>query len=172
MSNFSLNLHQMYSLPSRYRRFLPGTAILAALTFVMVMPAFAGLGEDVRSVQADQAHMNATLRTTQAQAYTIHELEAPTGAVVREYVSPESGKVFAVAWQGPWPPNMRQILASYFGQFQQAAKAQTTARAGRHPLVIDLPGLVVESGGHMRSYSGRAYIPGMLPQGVTAEAIR
>ena len=85
--------------------------ILLATMLVTVSPAFAALGEPASSVQADQAHMQGTLRTTQAQAYTIHEIRAATGTNVREYVS-SSGRVFAVAWQGPWPPDMRQILGS------------------------------------------------------------
>jgi len=91
---------------------------------VTVSPAFAALGEPASSVQADQAHMQGTLRTTQTQAYTIHEIRAATGTIVREYVS-SSGRVFAVAWQGPWPPDMRQILGSYFEQYQQAVQAET-----------------------------------------------
>lgn len=115
--------------------------------------------------------MQGALRTTQGQAYTLHEIQAPTGTVVREYVS-SSGKVFAVAWKGPWPPDMRQILANYFTQYQQAAQAKVNLHAGRSPLTISQPGFIVQSGGHMRSFSGRAYIPEMLPQGVSAEAIR
>jgi hypothetical protein len=145
--------------------------ILAAVVLTITLPAFAGLGEDVSSVQADQAHVQGTLRTTQTSSYTIHEIKASTGTVVREYVS-TSGKVFAVAWQGPWPPDMRQILASYFGQYLQAAETQANSRAGRRPLVIEQPGLALQSGGHMRSFAGRAYIPEMLPQGIGAEAIR
>jgi Protein of unknown function (DUF2844) len=83
--------------------------ILSATILMGTLPAFAGLGEAASSVRADQAHMQGSLRTTQTQAYTVHEIQAPTGIAVREYVS-TSGKVFAVAWQGPWPPNMRQIL--------------------------------------------------------------
>ncbi len=135
------------------------------------LPAFAGLGEDVSSVQADQAHMQGTLRMTQGQAYTVQEIQGAAGTVVREYVS-SSGKVFAVAWQGPWPPDMRQILASYFEAFQSAARSQVNSRPGRQPLRIEQPGLVVQSGGHMRAFSGRAYLPEMLPQGVSAEAIQ
>ncbi|MGC1645881.1 MAG: DUF2844 domain-containing protein [Candidatus Sulfotelmatobacter sp.] len=145
--------------------------ILLATMLVTVSPAFAALGEPASSVQADQAHMQGTLRTTQAQAYTIHEIRAATGTIVREYVS-SSGRVFAVAWQGPWPPDMRQILGSYFEQYQQAVQAETTPRAGRKPLRIEQPGFVVHAGGHMRSYAGHAYIPDMLPQGVNAEEIR
>jgi len=143
-----------------------GTTIL-----VTTLPAFAGLGEDVISVQADQAHMQGALRTTETQAYTLQEIQGATGTVVREYVSP-AGKVFAVAWQGPFPPDMKQILASYFSQYQQAAQAQASAHKGRRRFMVELPGLVVEAGGHMRSFAGRAYVPDMLPQGVSVEAIR
>ena len=147
-------------------------AILSATMLMFALPSFAGLGEDMSSVQADQAHMQGNLRTTQAQAYTVQEIQAPTGIIVREYVSPTTGKVFGVAWQGPWPPDMRQILGNYFGQYQQALQAQANSHAGRRPLVIQQSGLILQAGGHMRSFAGRAYIPEMLPQGVSAEVIR
>ncbi len=146
-------------------------AILSTILLMIDLPAFAGLGDDISSVQTDQAHMQGSLRTTQAESFTVHEIVAPTGIVVREYVSP-SGKVFAVAWHGPWPPDMRQILSSYFEQYMKAAQAQLNSRAGRRPLMIEQPGLVVQSGGHMRWFAGRAYIPEMLPQDVSAEAVR
>ncbi len=165
----SPHVRRVYSPLSRSMR---QAAIISAAVLMVAMPAFAGLGEDASSVQADQVHMHAGLRTTQAQGYAVHEMQAPTGLTVREYVSPSSGKVFAVGWQGPWPPDMRQILAGYFEQYQQAAQTQANVRPGRHPVMIQLPGLVVQSGGHMRSFAGRAYVPDMLPQGVAAEAIR
>ena len=160
--------HGFAKLRSRLAVF--AVAILAMI--VTALPAFAGLGDDVSSIQADQAHLQASLRTTQTAAYTLHELQAPTGTTVREYVSPATGKVFAVGWQGPWPPDMRQLLSNYFAQFQKAVQAQASARTGRHPVSIQEPGLVVQAGGHMRSFAGRAYIPQMLPQGVSAESIR
>jgi hypothetical protein len=143
-----------------------------AATLTISYPAFAGLGEDLSSVLTDQVHMQGTLRTTATEAYTLHEIQSPTGIVVHEYVSPTSGKVFEVTWQGPWPPDMRQILAGYFAPYQQAAQAQLNSRAGRRPIVIQQPGLVVQSGGHMRSFAGRAYIPDLLPPAVSAEALR
>jgi hypothetical protein len=145
--------------------------ILAAITFVAAVPAFAGLGEDGSSVDADQARMQATRRTTSTTAYTLHEIQAPTGIVVREYVSP-AGKVFGVAWHGPWPPNMRQILANYFAEFQQAAQLQTNTHPGRRPFVIERPELVIHSAGHLRSFGGNAYIPELIPAGVSPEAIQ
>jgi len=67
---------------------------------------------------------------------------------------------------------MRQLLSSYFAQYEQALQASSPGPAGRRPLLIEQPGLVVQSGGHSRSFSGRAYIPQMMPQGVRAEDIR
>ena len=146
-------------------------AVLLSASLLGALPAFAGLGEESTSIDADQAHVQGARRITQAANYTVHEIKAPTGTIVREYVS-ASGQVFGVAWQGPWPPDMRQILANYFETFRQAAEAQTNSHAGRRPLVINHPELVMHSGGHMRSFAGHAYVPAMLPQGVTAETIQ
>ena len=134
-------------------------------------PALAALGGDASSVQADQLHMQGTLRTSAATSYSVHEIQSPAGTVVREYVS-SAGKVFAIAWRGQWPPDMRQLLGNYFDQYAQAAKAQGSVRTGRRPLMIEQPGLVVQMGGHPRSFKGRAYIPDLLPSGVAAEAIQ
>src|ERR1700730_10352262 len=74
-------------------------AILSATMLMINSPAFGGLGEDVSSLQADRVHLPGSLRTTQSEAFAVHEILAPTGIVVREYVS-ASGKVFAVTWHG------------------------------------------------------------------------
>jgi len=139
----------------------------AILLLVLGLPAFAALGGDESSIQADQAQMHASLRTTTTAAYTVHELQAPTGHLVREYLSP-SGTVFGVAWQGPSKPDLKQLLGSHFDELQQA----TPARVRRGPVVIRQPGLVFEMGGHPRAFAGRAYIPELLPAGVQADAIR
>jgi hypothetical protein len=144
---------------------------IALLVATLPFPAFAALGGDVASVQADQARMKGSLIATQTANYTLHEIKDPTGVMVREYVSP-AGSVFAVSWQGPAMPNLQQLLGSYFKAFSTAAQAQRTARRGRGPVYIQQPGLVVESSGHTRTYSGRAYDPAKLPQGVQANEIR
>ena len=161
---------QMFQWHSSYAKCVSWAAILSASLLMIDSPAQAGLGEDASSVQADQAQMLGSLRSTPTQAYAVHEIQGATGTVVREYVS--GGKVFGVAWQGPWPPDMRQILAGYFDRYQRSAQTQVSSRAGRRPLMIEEPGLVVQSGGHMRSFAGRAYVPEMLPPGVSAEAIQ
>jgi hypothetical protein len=142
-----------------------------ALLFVFSHPSFAALGGDFASVQADQAHMKGTIRSSQAQAYTVHEIQSPSHILIREYVSPE-GKVFGVAWNGQFRPDLRQIMGYYFDQYSQAVQAKKAAQHGHAPVSISQPGLFVQMTGHMRAFSGRAYVPNMLPQGVRAEEVR
>lgn len=134
-------------------------------------PVSSSLGGDATSVQADQGKMQASLQTTSKDLYSIHEMHAPNNVIVREYVSP-AGKVFAVAWQGPSRPDLQQVLGAYFEPFSQAVQAQKAHRVGRAPLVVQLPGLVVQMGGHERSFFGKAYVPQMVPSGVHAEEIQ
>ncbi|HET7442280.1 MAG TPA: DUF2844 domain-containing protein [Terriglobales bacterium] len=141
--------------------------VLAVSVLLSSLPALAELGGDEGSVQADAMQMKAQRRIERTQAYVMHEMHTPPGTVVREYVS-SSGKVFAVSWQGPTTPDFRQLLGAYYDQLQNA---QLT-RNERGPLLIHQPGLVFHSGGHMRAFSGRAYIPDMVPAGVALEAIR
>lgn len=139
----------------------------AAFAILLSAPCFAALGGDVNSVLADQAQMKAQRRVTQMSAYSIHEMQTQTGTTVREFVSPE-GKVFGVAWQGQTLPNFQQVLGSYYDQF-----ANNVPRQRKHgPITIRTAGLVVQSGGHMRALTGRAYVPEMMPSGVRAEEIK
>jgi hypothetical protein len=146
--------------------------VIAHVVLASPCPASAALGGDETTVQADQARMKGTLRSAPTKAYTVHEIKAQTDTVVREYVSP-AGKIFAVVWQGPFLPDLRQLLGSHFEQFSQSAQnLKSKHLRGRGPLMIQEPGLVVQTGGHMRAYFGRAYIPELVPQGVPIEEIQ
>lgn len=142
---------------------------MSASFVVLAAQAFAALGGNVSSIQDDQTHIAATRQITQTAAYTVHELRSPAGMVVREYES--SGKVFAIAWQSPSLPDLSQLLGSHFQEFERAAELQ--ARPGGHaPMIVHLPDLVVESGGHMRGFVGRAYLPGNVPANVRSADLR
>ena len=147
-------------------------AMAAGLGIVATaMPAWGSLGGDAASIQADQLHMQGSRTMKAAESYTMHEIQAANGTVVREYLSAE-GKVFAIAWHGPWIPDMHQLLGSYFDQYAQANQAQKGVRMRRGPILINQPGLVVQIGGHPRAFTGRAYVPEMLPSGVDAGNIQ
>jgi len=133
-------------------------------------PALAALGGDLTSVDADRAHLKATsLEVKPSEAYEVHPIQAPGGTIISEYVS-STGRVFAVSWHGPFIPEMQQILGSYFQQYSAALGAKRPY--GRRPLNIQVPGLVVQTGGHMGAYFGRAYLPEMLPSSLKADEIK
>jgi len=152
------------------RRLLGPLGSFITVTFcvaAMTLSAFASLGGDVSSIEADQADMKAQRRVTRMSVYSVHEMQAPSGNVVREYISSD-GRVFAVAWQGQSLPNFQQVLGSYYSQFMSNVPRRRT----HGPVTIQQPGLVVQSGGHMRALTGRAYVPEMVPSGVKVEDIK
>jgi hypothetical protein len=146
----------------------PGAILL---TLALALPAFASLGGDELSVEADRTQMKATTQVTKADGYSVHEIKVPNGTTIREYVSSE-GRVFGVAWNGPFIPNMQQLLGTYFQQYTAGVQAHHEAGPGRRPLHIQQPGFVLVNTGHMRSFYGRAYDPNLLPQGISASTIR
>ena len=142
-------------------------AVFAAL-LVGVAPAWAVLGQKLESVRSDQQHMEGALRSVALQGYSVHEISRSDGMTVREFVSP-SGMVFGVAWEGPTLPNLSQLLGSYFSKFQQATN---TPMRHRGPVVVKAGDVVIESGGHPRSFHGRAYVTSLMPSNVTEAVVK
>ena len=147
---------------------------LVLSSLLLPLHAAAALGGDVTSVEADQQQMKATRAVRASANYSVHEITTPYGTVVREYVSPD-GKVFGVAWRGPFLPNFQQLLGDSYATFTQAAQEARSAQPRRSrnaPLAVAQPNLVMHSGGHTRAYVGHAYFPEMIPQGIDAQEIR
>lgn len=153
----------------KLRRLYAVGIMFAALA--IPFPAIASLGGNLSSVRDDQAKMQGTLRTTSNGSYDVNEIQAPNGVVVREYAS-RSGNVFGVVWQGRSNPDLSQVLGSYYDQYVQAVKGQRAQRHGHGPLLIEQPGLIVQTGGHMGSLAGKAYLPQSLPAGFRAEEMQ
>ncbi len=147
--------------------------VMAILFAVFAAPysASASLGGDLSSVHDDQMKMQGTLHTTSKDSYDVHEIQAPNGVTLREYVS-HTGNVFGLSWQGRSHPDLHQVLGSYYGAYVQGVQAQRAARHGHGPLLIQQSGLIVQMGGHMRALTGKAYLPGAMPAGVRAEDLR
>lgn len=130
--------------------------------------ALATLGGDVSSVESDRVHMKAaSVTTTATDLYTVHQMQTPGGTTVREYAS-SNGIVFAVTWSGPFPPDLRQALGTYFQTYQTAPRAK---RYGHTHDVLTQPNLVVHSGGHLRAFFGSAYVPQLVPAGVAIDQL-
>ncbi|MBW8837248.1 MAG: DUF2844 domain-containing protein, partial [Burkholderia sp.] len=105
-------------------------------------------------------------------SYTVRETTLGNGTVVREYLTTD-GTVFAITWRGPQMPDLNELLGSYFPQYVAGVKAVRAARGGaRGPVAVDQSSLVVQSGGHMGAFSGRAWLPPALPAGVSGSDIQ
>jgi hypothetical protein len=121
-------------------------------------PAWAVLGQSVDSVRADQTRLEAKLRTVPLPGYTVHEISRGDGTTIREFVTP-FGTVFGVSWKAPTMPDLAPLLGTYYAQFHQAMQG----RRHRGPVVVRTNDLVVESGGHLRAFYGRAYVTSLIP---------
>ncbi|MFI4889375.1 MAG: DUF2844 domain-containing protein [Steroidobacterales bacterium] len=151
----------------------PFHASLLLLTMCM-SPAFSGgacasLGADAASVASDAARLHGGDQVTALQAYDLHEISADAGMRIREFVDCD-GVVFAVAWSGPVVPDLHMLLGASYSTYT-AALAAVTQRPLHRFVRIASPGLIVESGGHMRALSGRAYLPDLVPPGLSAADI-
>lgn len=134
-------------------------------------PAHAALGGSPDSVAADGSALRGQLTSTAMVAYDVQEIDSGELAV-REYVT-RTGQVFAVTWQGPTMPDLQQLLGTYFGRFQSAAAAAHASNPGIHrELVVSQSDLVVVSTGRLRDFHGLAYLPALVPAGVSIDQLQ
>lgn len=136
-------------------RILLSTLLLAAPL------AWAGL--DGAPSQLRAAAAETTRATTAAGAsYTRVQRTLPTRVVVDEYFD-GTGRVFALAWSGPFKPDLKELLGPHFENFRERGAAR---RGGnRSQLAVDTGDAVVVSEGHMGAFHGRAWLPARLPAG-------
>ncbi|WP_206002533.1 DUF2844 domain-containing protein [Paraburkholderia antibiotica] len=134
---------------------------------VLPFAAQATLGQNASTVDGDQARLHAVARAATTQgAYSVHQLTLPSGTQVREYVA-SNGTVFGVAWDGPTLPDLKSMLGASF----DAYVAANASRRGT-PLAVSSDELVVFSSGHLRAFTGYAYLPRAVPAGVDVSVIQ
>ena len=149
----------------------PFLLCLVLLTGSLLPPrqAQATLGEGAASVTRDRNALSAAKKATTSQAnYTVQEV-ASAATTVREYLS-LSGVVFAVAWNGMVHPDLTTLLGSYAGEYRDA-KRRSQRQHGQKRSRVEANRVIVETWGHMRNLRGRAYLPALLPEGVSINEI-
>jgi Protein of unknown function (DUF2844) len=157
-------------MPMRWGIGFKGSYLTGAMLAAALLPhlACAALGEPESTAKDDAQRLEASIKSTDRANYRVHEIQLPSGTVLREFAA-VGGNVFAVAWSGPAIPNLRQALGRYFDVYVAAAKA---SRTGHHHLQIQQGDFVMQSGGHMRAFTGRAYLPQALPSGTSVQELR
>jgi hypothetical protein len=133
--------------------------------------AQAVLGAGADTIQADQIRLRGVTSQRKAWQMTTHEISLSDGSSIKEYVN-ASGLVFAVSWHTRLKPQLHALLGSQYG----AAVATPTAASGvssmKRQQTTRQPDLVLRQGGRMNAFSGLAYIPTLVPNGVNADALR
>jgi hypothetical protein len=135
-----------------------------------VAPVRAALGGDTASVASDADALHGVIHSTPLQQYDIQEITSDNGMRLREFQN-RSGVVFAIVWSGPAMPDLQKLLGASYQTYTTALAAASHSTLKR-PLRIATSDLVVESEGHMRAYSGRAYLPALIPAGTSPADLR
>lgn len=145
----------------------------ARAAFLFLLLAYAGLGHAALGGLPQQFDTASTVveshLTSAGAAYLVRATTLDTGTLVREYLS-GSGLVFALSWEGPVLPDLKALLGKYFDLM--LAESARRPRAGRSHLGVDVPEVVIHSGGHMRAFEGSAWIPAQLPPGFGDAGLR
>jgi hypothetical protein len=146
------------------------TLLLFAAFLATAGPVMAALGESADSIVADRKALSAAQGVTTApKSYSVQEIISAS-TTVREYISPDK-TVFGVAWNGLSTPDLTQLLGSYAGEYHRALQS-TPRKHGRRVDRITTNRLVVERWGHMRNLRGRAFVPDLIPPGVSVDDIK
>ena len=153
----------------KHRLALEMAVAFSLIVIIDLQRTWAILGEPASSVETDRVALAGQFRMIPAQLYTTQEITT-SELVLREYVSGDT--VFSVVWRGSRPPNLVSLLGSYFQEYQEASAAASNGPRMRGMTRIQGSRVVVETGGHPGDVRGRAYIPSLLPLGVTKEMLR
>jgi len=143
---------------------------LAAAYLTSAGPVEATLGEVEDSVLLDQTALVAKrVSKTVRNDYTVQELRSDS-VTVREYIAP-TGVVFAIAWNGLIHPVLTPLLGTYADEYETAMR-HASREPGRRNRQVETNRVVVEKWGHMRNLQGRAYVPALIPSGVSIDEIK
>jgi hypothetical protein len=155
---------------TRYRVKWISLAVAFGMTPWCVAPALAALGGDTASVASDAVALHGEIHSTPLQQYDIREITSDNGMRLREFQT-RGGVVFAIVWSGPAMPDLQKLLGASYQTYTTAVAAANHPGLKR-PLRIATSNLVVESEGHMRAYTGRAYLPALIPAGTSPADLR
>ncbi|MPW21800.1 DUF2844 domain-containing protein [Paraburkholderia sp. CNPSo 3157] len=153
-----------------YRATIFATFIVlaAGVTALLAGPAHAELGGTMSAPRADDG---STQRVLPGSTVQIRSTVDAGGTTINEYATSD-GHVFAYTWQGPTMPDLTRMLGRYADRYRAKAAAQLNEFSHLHASRVEQPDVIVESGGQMRSYVGRAWLPAALPAGISLADLR
>jgi hypothetical protein len=103
-------------------------------------------------------------------ALRVRTLTDTGNTTINEYAT-SAGQIIGYAWEGPTMPDLHALLGKYADSYRAGA-AGAGADGTLHSSRVARPDVIVESGGPMRGYMGRAWLPAALPPGITADDLQ
>jgi hypothetical protein len=143
-------------------RVLAAACVVAGVCLAGGQTARATLGGGVASVADNHQRLGGESRVQKLASGERHDLQLPSGIVVHEYLSP-AGAVYAVTWSGARAPDLRELLGPYFAQL---TRRDSFPRSGHHQMAFTGADLMIRSSGHRGSFTGRAWVPSLVPAGL------
>jgi hypothetical protein len=144
------------------------SAFVASTTALAMLCASAAAHAQLGGTMPAQADSTASAPHTLLNgALRVRTLTDAGNTTINEYAT-STGQIVAYAWQGPTMPDLRALLGKYMDSYRTGVAA-STADGNLHVSRVARPDVIVESGGPMRGYVGRAWLPAALPAGVTAD---
>jgi hypothetical protein len=125
--------------------------------------ARAELGGSMPAAQFNDASAQSTVR--------IRSIVDSGGTTINEYAT-RDGLIFAYTWQGPTMPDLARLLGPYAEPYRAKAATQLGEFGHLHASRVEQGDVIVESGGQMRSYVGRAWLPAAIPGGFSPADLR
>jgi uncharacterized protein DUF2844 len=150
-------------------RFFP--SLVASAVTLAACCLSAGAHAALGGVMPTQATSGASApRTVLNGALRVRTLTDAGNTTINEYAT-STGEIVAYAWVGPTMPDLHALLGQYADSYHAGAAA-ASATGNLHSSRVERPDVIVESGGPMRGYVGRAWLPAALPPGVTPNDIQ
>jgi hypothetical protein len=151
--------------------------ILELLCFISLLglvsdPVLAVLGEDQNTIETDRQRVSGERAPAKEKnGYRVETVKSPA-MILEEYVD-SKGTIFAVTWKGEGFPDLEKLFGQYFEEFQKGlTERRKDPRLRRRPISMKTDHLVVETGGRRRSFTGRAFVPSLVPTGMNDQEIR
>ncbi|WP_236598666.1 DUF2844 domain-containing protein [Ramlibacter monticola] len=153
------------TLIARWPRLAPrAAAVLLALVTGAACSALDGAPSDFPAARVQRTAAN----TSEGVAYADVSRTLKSGTVVHEFVD-ATGAVFALSWSGPFKPDLKRLLGRHFDRLHDGAGKR---QANRSSVDIQASDFVVQSGGHMGAFEGRAWLPSRLPAGFDTQEMK
>lgn len=134
------------------------------------MPAQIRTIQAVQAAAASQPAAPGVQQTLMNGAIRLRTLTDAGGTTINEYAT-STGRIVAYTWEGPTMPDLRALLGGYNASYLAGAAAAATD-SNLHSSRIVRPDVIVESGGPMPGYVGRAWLPAALPPGVAIDDLQ